>query len=117
MSDKNDGLTIEGFVQRAYNRMFANTIEVRHHPLTAWAQATVSGSDTNFAETRANVLTVLGGIQHALHKANVEGNVEVLNDLGDFEARLREAENVQELGETIREADSLLDRALKPTQV
>lgn len=56
MNEKNHGLIIEGFVQGSYNRMFDNKIEVRHHPLTGWAQATVSGSESNFAATKENPL-------------------------------------------------------------
>lgn len=46
MDDRNNGLLIEGLVQGSYDRMFGpGKVEARHHPLTSWAQATVSLRD------------------------------------------------------------------------
>ncbi|MFS2004155.1 hypothetical protein ACEN9F_11080 [Duganella sp. CT11-25] len=109
MSERNHGLIIEGFVQGSYNLIFENKIEVRHHPLTSWAQATVSGSQTGFQTTKDHVLRTLNGVQHTLH--HVGGNDELLNELGEFEMRLQESQSVVDLGNTIDEASSILDRA------
>ena len=109
MNDKNHGLIIEGFVQGSYNRMFDNKIEVRHHPLTGWAQATVSGSDGNFKTTKDNVLRTFEGVTHTLYKAG--NNDALLTELSEFKARAEESESVVELGTAIDQARPVLDRA------
>jgi hypothetical protein len=111
MNDTNHGLVIEGFVQDSYNRMFENKIEVRHHPLTGWAQATVSGSQHNFEETKTNVLRTLEGVQHTLYHAG--GNDGLLNELGGFQTRAEAAKTVDDLGVAIAESRPLLDRAFR----
>jgi hypothetical protein len=109
MNDDNAGMAIEGFVQQAYGRMFVNKID-RHHPLVAWADYRVAGSETNFAETKASVLTTLAALQHTLHHDRAVNNVEVLNALGDVEARLLDSKNLTHVGSAIREANELLNR-------
>jgi hypothetical protein len=110
MNDKDNGLIIEGFVQRSYDRMFENSrIEVRNHPLTAWCQATVSGSETNFETTKGHVICTLDGVMHTLYQDR--GNDDLLTELGDFAARLKESQNVDDLGNAINEARRVLDRA------
>jgi len=112
MSNVDAGSAIEGFVLQAYGRMFENKID-RHHPLVTWADASASGRDENFEDTKAKVLTTLAGLQHTLHYDKSANNVKVLNDLGDFEAQLRESQSLTEVGNVIREANVLLDRAVK----
>ncbi|NWC59487.1 MULTISPECIES: hypothetical protein [Pseudomonas] len=109
MNEKNHGLIIEGFVQGSYNRMFDNKIEVRHHPLTGWAQATVSGSESNFAATKDNVLRTFEGVTHTLYTAG--NNDDLLNELSEFKARAEESESIVDLGIAIDEARPVLDRA------
>jgi hypothetical protein len=109
MKNDNAGMAIEGFVQQAYGRMFGDKID-RHHPLVAWADYRVAGNETNFAETKANVLTTLAGVQHALHHDKASNNVDVLNTLGDVEAQLRKSKNLTDVGSAIREASELLSR-------
>ena len=116
MNDNNIGLDVEKFVQRAYDRMFDNKIEVRHHPVTSWAQATVSGSDAFFSITKANVITTIQGVQHTLAHANAAGNENMLNDLGNFETRLRDAKDVHELGDVIHDVNTLLDQTVQPSK-
>ena len=84
MDEKNNGTIIEGFVRGAYGRMFDNPIQVQHHPLTSWAQATVSGSQSNFEDTKDNVIRTLKGVTHTLYHAG--GNDELLNELSEFES-------------------------------
>lgn len=114
MQDKNNGLTIEGFVHGSYARMFDKSIDVRNHPLTTWAQATVSGNTDNFSVTKDNVLMALRGVQHTIYKE--EGSDDLLNDLGEFEASLEASESLDQLADAIQEASPLLDQAFTNPQ-
>lgn len=109
MYEKEYGTVIEGFVQRSYDRMFDNKIEVRHHPLTGWSQATISGNQSNFSETKSNVLRTLEGVQHTLYHERDKN--EVLTELSEFQQRAESAESVDDLGVAIVESRSILDRA------
>ncbi|MGN7496436.1 hypothetical protein [Pseudomonas lactis] len=109
MDEKNNGTIIEGFVRGAYGRMFDNPIQVQHHPLTSWAQATVSGSQGNFEDTKDNVIRTLKGVTHTLYHAG--GNDELLNELSEFESCAEESKTLDELGSAISEARPVLDRA------
>lgn len=107
--EHNHGLIIEGFVQGSYSRMFDNKIEVRHHPLTGWAQATVSGSTSNFKVTKDHVLRTFAGVEHTLYHAG--NNDDLLNDLSEFRSRAEMSESLEELGTAIEESRPVLDRA------
>ncbi|WP_137162180.1 hypothetical protein [Pseudomonas asiatica] len=110
MDDRNNGLLIEGFVQGSYDRMFgAGKVEARHHPLTSWSQATVSGSESNFQDTHRDVKRTLEGLQNTLYKEG--GNDELLTKLSAVEDRLSSASTVDELGTAIIDSRPVLDQA------
>jgi len=109
MNNDNAGMAVEVFVQQAYSLMFPNKID-RHHPLVAWADYRVAGSETNFAETKANLLTTLAGLQHALHHDRGSNNVDLLNAFGDVEDELRESTNLTDVGSAVRKASELLSQ-------
>ncbi|AGN82349.1 MULTISPECIES: hypothetical protein [Pseudomonas] len=109
MDDRNNGLLIEGLVQGSYDRMFGpGKVEARHHPLTSWAQATVSGSESNFQDTHRDLLRTFEAVQSTLYKEG--GNDELLTDLSAVENRLTGATTVDELGTAIIESRPVLDR-------
>ncbi|HBO7832432.1 TPA: hypothetical protein L5A09_006580 [Pseudomonas aeruginosa] len=111
MNDMNPGLTIEGFVRGSYERIFDKQIEVRHHPLTNWAQADVSGGQHNFPATKEHVMRTLNGLQHALYH---EGDKDdLLNELSEFESTALASSTVTELATAITEARPILDRAFE----
>ena len=109
MDDRNNGLLIEGFVQGSYDRMFgAGKVEARHHPLTSWSQATVSGSQSNFQDTQRDVKRTVEELQSTLYKEG--GNDELLTELSAVEERLTSATTVDELGTVIIESRPVLDQ-------
>jgi len=109
MNEKNYGLIIEGFVRGSYARMFDNKIDVRHHPITDWANASISGSPGNFESTKEHVLRTFEGLTHTLYKAG--GNDDLLTEFDNLREQLKESNSVGELGEAIDEARPILLRA------
>jgi len=108
MDDNNYGPTIVGFTLGAYRTMFDVEIDVYNHPLTSWAQATVSREQHNFDETKKQTLTLLNGVHHTLYKQEKD---EHLEELVALEKRLEATTSITALGQEIREASDLLDKA------
>lgn len=111
MNEKNPGLTIEGFVRGSYERIFDKEMDVRHHPLTSWSQADVSGSQQNFPTTKEHFIRTLNGLQHTLYHEG--GQDDLLTDLSEFEMTAEAASTVTEMAEAISEARPMLDRAFE----
>ena len=109
MRNDDAGMAVEVFVQQAYNRMFPNKID-RHNPLVAWADYRVAGNETNFVETKAQLLTTLSGLQHELHHDRGSNNVEWLNAFGDVEDELRASRNLTVMANAVRKASELLSQ-------
>jgi hypothetical protein len=107
MNNDDAGMAVEAFALRAYRRMFPQPID-RHHPLLAWADYRIAGSETNFVMTKDQVLTTLSGVQHTLRGDTNFSNVELLDDLGEIEYELRESKNLADFGRFVRKASELL---------
>lgn len=113
MDDTNQGPTIAGFAKGAYRTMFDVEIDVHQHPMTSWAQSTISREQRNFEETKKQTLTLLNGVQHTLDKQKKD---EHLNELAELEERLTETTTITQLGQEIRDAEELLGKAFTPSK-
>lgn len=107
MNNDDAGMAVEAFALRAYRRMFPQPID-RHHPLLAWADYRVSGSESNFVVTKGQVLTTLSGVQNTLRGDTNSSNVELLDELGDIEYELRDSKNLADFGRFVRKISELL---------
>lgn len=108
MTEDNYGPTIAGFAANAYRTMFGVTIDPHHHPMTGWAQSTVSREQHNFAETKKETVRLLEGVQHTLYQ---QQNDEHLGELAKLQERLEATTEIGALGQEIRNAGDLLDKA------
>lgn len=109
MEERNIGLLIEGFTQGCYNRMFSERNEVRHHPLTNWCQATVSGSPNNFVSTKDHVKRTLEGLQHTLMNDCCDENL--LTDLSYLQDQIAESSSLDQVADAISQKWDTLNLA------
>lgn len=113
MTTDTPGSAIEGFVRGAYRTMFAQEMDVQHHPLTSWAQATVSRENSAIETTKANLSTCIKGVLHTRHRQNQDDYAEELVALED---QILAASNTQEIAVLILDARPVLDEVfLTPT--
>lgn len=114
MDSNNRGTVIESFVSGCYEVMFDQHIEVRHHPVTSWAQATVSREQHNFGVTKERLIETANGLAHALREKKEDGHTEKLSELiAQFEA----AQSPLEAGDIILAASPWLDDVLPVVDV
>lgn len=111
MDQDNYGGTIAGFAAGAYRTMFGVTIDPHQHPMTSWAQSTVSREQHNFEETKKETVRLLEGVQHTLYHKH-QG--EYLGELAELQERLEAATTITALGQEIRDSSDLLDKAFAP---
>jgi hypothetical protein len=110
MQEINSGLVFEGFVQRVYARIFDKNIEVRHFPITAWCQATVSGEQRNFTKTRDEIVVLIQTVLQAFYNEKKAENIIV--NWSYLEASVKNTKSVDELGKVIFEALPMIDATL-----
>lgn len=111
MDDNNYGGTIAGFAAGAYRTMFGVTIDPHQHPMTSWAQSTVSREQHNFEETKKETVRLLEGVQHTLYQKQSD---EHLGELAELQERLEATTSITALGQEIRDSSDLLDKAFAP---
>lgn len=108
MDQDNYGGTIAGFAAGAYRTMFGVQIDPHDHPMTSWAQSTISREQHNFDETKKETVRLLEGVQHTLYRQKQE---EHLAELSALQERLEQTTTIKALGQEIRGASDLLDKA------
>ncbi|MCM2459430.1 hypothetical protein HGO40_02740 [Pseudomonas sp. CG7] len=93
--------------------MFNQEMDVQHHPLRSWAQATISRESSAIETTKENLSTCIQGVLHTHHRQNQDDYAEELVVLED---QILAASNTQEIADLILDARPLLDEVfLKPT--
>lgn len=109
MNYSNNGLPIEAFAVNALNIVTDNNFD-RHHPLSEWASADVSGSATNFTDTKSRVTTLVNALTDKIYKNDDygQGKENALINMEEISKKVASSSNPAELAQVLNENNDFL---------